>query len=72
MLTMRKVLTPVTVLGTDSKVKTLLPADRIRPQPVQGAQILKTEQIQNIQFYRFTDYKNIYLYHFWKDSVLLI
>jgi len=30
------VLTPVTVLGTDSKVKTLLPADRIRPQPVQA------------------------------------
>jgi len=31
------VLTPVTVLGTDSKVKTLLPADRRRPvQPVQA------------------------------------
>merc|ERR1719507_1311653 len=30
------VLTPVTVLGTDSKVKTLLPADRLRPQPVQA------------------------------------
>merc|ERR1719507_1742314 len=30
------VLTPVTVLGTDSKVKALLPADRLRPQPVQA------------------------------------
>ena len=61
MLTMRKVLTPVTVLGTDSKVKTLLPADRIRPQPVQGAQILKTEQIQNIQFYHYITKTFIYI-----------
>merc|ERR1719297_378734 len=30
------VLTPVTVLGTDSNVKTLLPAERLRPQPVQA------------------------------------
>ena len=45
-----QVLTPVTVLGTDSKVKTLLPADRIRPQPVQGAKILKTKQIQIYHF----------------------
>ena len=37
-----KVLTPVTVLGTDSKVKALLPADRLRPQPVQGTKSLKT------------------------------
>ena len=34
-------LTPVTVLGTDSKVKTLLPAERLRPQPVQGKEFLE-------------------------------
>ena len=53
-----QVLTPVTVLGTDSKVKTLLPADRIRPQPVQGAQTLRTA-------------KTIQLCHFWRRKTFI-